>query len=244
MLRLGIDVDGVLADFRTAFRTLATSELGRKDDADIEAELSKGDIERLWKAVARLPNWWADLPAYEPDQIARLYQLARGGRWEVFFMTSRPPSSGDSVQLQTQVWLEQHGFYMPSVLTAPAGARGELARALRVDLVVDDHLVNCMEIIGASNAKVLHMARDADDVERRQQAEARGIGVVATLSETIDAVERLGEILATRQGRLVRLTDWFAPKRERADPILPHDPRKRFKMVPNRFRTGSDLSSL
>lgn len=226
MLRLGIDVDGVLADFRTAFHTLATAELGPRNSSDIEAELSKGDIERLWKAVARLPNWWADLPAYEPEQIKRLYELARSGRWEVFFMTSRPPSAGDSVQLQTQVWLEQHGFYLPAVMTAPAGARGELARALRLDLVVDDHLVNCMETIGASNAKVLHMARGPEDEPRRKQAEARGIGVVTTLAETLDAIERLDQILASRQGRLLRLSDWFTPKRERDEPLLPHDPRR------------------
>ena len=226
MLRVGLDVDGVLADFRTAFRQLAASELGNSPSASIEANLSKGDVERLWKAVSRLPNWWAGLPAFEPDQIARVYALSRKWRWEVFFMTSRPPSAGDAVQLQTQVWLEQHGFYLPAVLTAPAGARGELARGLRMDIVVDDHLVNCMEIVGASNSKVLHMARQAMDADRRQQAESRGIGVVATLSEAFDTIERLHDVLATRQGRLLRLSDWFSPRREPSAPVLPHDPRK------------------
>ena len=221
MLRVGIDVDGVLADFRTAFHALSARELGK---ADGEAELSKPDIERLWKAVGRAANWWVDLPAYEPEQIARLYELSRKGRWEVFFMTSRPASGGDAVQLQTQVWLERHGFLLPSVLTAPAGARGELARALRIDLILDDYLVNCMEIVGASNAKVLHMARGAPDPARREQAEARGIGVVTTLGEGLDAIERLNEILVSRQGRLVRLSDWFMPKRD--EPRLPQDPRQ------------------
>jgi hypothetical protein len=225
MLRLGFDVDGVLADFRTAFNTLAGAELGDRRQIDGEANLSKADIERLWKAVARVPNWWADLPAYESDQIARLYKLSRQWRWEVFFMTSRPPSAGDTLQLQTQVWLERHGFYLPSVLTAPALARGEIARALRLDLVVDDHFVNCMEIIGASNSKVLHMAREPLDEQRRQQAEARGIGVVATLSETLEAVDRLHQVLRTRHGRLLRLSDWFSPRRESESPVLPHDPR-------------------
>ena len=223
MIRLGLDVDGVLADFRASFKSLATSELGQRSLGDVEADLSKGDIERLWKAVARAPNWWVELPAYEPEQIARLYERSRNGRWEVFFMTSRPPSAGDTVQLQTQVWLERHGFYIPSVLTAPAGARGELARALRIDVVIDDHLVNCMEIVGASNAKVLHMARGEPDDARRKQAEARGVGVVTTLSDAVDAIERLDEILKSRQGRLVRLSDWFLPKKD--DERLPHDPR-------------------
>ena len=226
MLRLGLDVDGVLADFRSAFHALAVSELGDKRQSDLEANLSKGDIERLWKAVARVSNWWVELPAYESDQIARLYALSRRWRWEVFFMTSRPPSAGDTVQLQTQAWLERHGFYMPAVLTAPALARGEIARALRLDLIVDDHLVNCMEIVGASNSKVLHMSRQPVNAEQRDQAESRGIGVVGTLAETLDAIERLHQVLATRQGRLVRLSDWFAPRREPGDPVLPHDPRQ------------------
>jgi hypothetical protein len=162
--------------------------------------------------------------AYEPDQVARLYELSRERRWEVFFMTSRPPSAGDSVQLQTQVWLEKCGFYLPSVMTAPAGARGDLARALRLDLVVDDHLVNCMEIVGASNARVLHMARGEVDPGRREQAESRGIGVVSTLSEALDTTARLHEVLSSRQGRLLRLGDWFAPRKDGTS--LPRDPRQ------------------
>ena len=71
MLRLGIDVDGVVADFRSAFRALAERELRIAPD-DAEADLSKADIDRLWRTVAGVSNWWLDLPAYEPEQIARL----------------------------------------------------------------------------------------------------------------------------------------------------------------------------
>jgi hypothetical protein len=224
MLRLGIDVDGVVADFRTAFRAVAERELGVAPD-DIERELSKSDIERLWRSVAATTNWWLDLPPYEPDQIARLYSQVRRARWEVFFMTSRPPSAGDSVQLQTQVWLERHGFLMPSVLTTPSGSRGELTRSLRLDLALDDRMVNCLEIISASNAKALMILRTPSEPRATEAAEARGIGVVPTLSQALDAIERLDELLATRRGRLVRLTDWFQVKK---DPqTLPHDPRRK-----------------
>ena len=223
MLRLGIDVDGVVADFRTAFRAIAERELGIAPD-DIEKELSKPEVERLWRNVSAASNWWLDVPAYEPDQIERLYAQVRRARWEVFFMTSRPPSAGDSVQLQTQVWLERYGFYLPSVLTTPSGARGELARALRLDLALDDRLVNCMEVISASNAKALMILRAPSEPRAAETAEARGIGVVATLGQALDAVERLDELLSTRRGRLVRLTDWFQVKK---DPqTLPHDPRR------------------
>ena len=224
MLRLGIDVDGVVADFRSAFRALAERELGIAP-RDAESDLTKADIEQLWRAVAGKPNWWLDVPAYEPDQIGRLYSRVRQSRWEVFFMTSRPPSAGDSVQLQTQVWLERYGFFLPSVLTAPTGARGELARSLRLDLALDDRIVNCLEIISASNAKAVMMLRNPAEPNARESAEARGVGVVSTFAEALDAIERLEVLLANRRGRLVRLADWFQPKKD--GPQLPHDPRGR-----------------
>jgi hypothetical protein len=224
MVRLGVDVDGVVADFRSAFRALAERELGRAPE-DVEAELSKTDVERLWRAVAAIPNWWLDVPAHEPDQIARLYREARRGRWEVFFLTSRPPSAGDSVQLQTQVWLEKHGYYLPAVLTTPAGARGELARSLRLDLAVDDRMVNCVEIISASNSKAVLIARGTPEPRVREAAESRGVGVVTSFTQALDAIERLDELLSTRKGRLVRLSDWFSMKKEPAS--LPQDPRQR-----------------
>jgi hypothetical protein len=224
MLRLGVDVDGIVADFQSAFRALAERELGLTP-GDAETGLSKSDVDRLWRAVASTTNWWLDVPAYEPDQIERLYAQSRKARWEVFFMTSRPPSAGDSVQLQTQVWLERHGYFLPSVLTTPAGARGELARSVRLDLALDDRPVNCLEIISASNAKALMVLRGATEARTREAAEARGIGVVSSLAEALDAVERLAELLTTRRGRLVRLADWFQAKKD--GPTLPHDPRGR-----------------
>jgi hypothetical protein len=224
MLRLGIDVDGVVADFQSAFRALAERELGLPA-SDVETELSKSDVDRLWRVVADTTNWWLDVPAYEPDQIKRLYAQARTARWEMFFMTSRPPSAGDSVQLQTQVWLERHGYFLPSVLTTPSGARGEVARSLRLDLALDDRMVNCLEIISASNSKALMLLRPPAEPRAREAAEARGIGVVSSLAEALDAVERLAQLLTTRRGRLVRLADWFQAKKD--GPTLPHDPRGR-----------------
>jgi hypothetical protein len=223
MLRLGVDVDGVVADFRSAFRALAQRELGRAAD-DVEKQLAKPDVDRLWRAVAGSVNWWVGVPPYEPDQISRLYTESRRRRWEIFFITSRPASAGDTVQLQTQVWLEKYNFILPSVLTAPAGARGELARSLRLDLTVDDRMVNCLEIISASNSKALMVLRGNAEPSTRESAEARGIGVVSSLSQGLDAIERLDELQTTRRGRLVRLGDWFQPKKEPAG--LPHDPRQ------------------
>jgi hypothetical protein len=222
-LRVGIDIDGVLADFRTAFRETARDCLRRDvvmDASGTRATLEHTDIERVWNHIGRSPNWWMNVRAYEPAEIARLYALARSGRWEICFLTKRPASGGDAVQFQTQWWLEQQGFYLPAVITVP-GSRGDLANALRLDLAIDDQFVNCAEIIGAGPTKALLMLRD-DNPAMRQHAIDRGVGVVSSLAETLPILLQLQELIRSQRGKMIRLSEWFRPKN--AD-TLPHNPR-------------------
>jgi len=222
-LRLGVDIDGVLADFRAAFRDAARDCLKRElplDTEDERAPLSHPDIERIWSHIGRSPNWWMGVKAYEPAEIANLYSLARAGRWEVCFLTKRPASAGDAVQFQTQWWLEQHGYYLPAVITVP-GSRGDLANALRLDLVIDDQFVNCAEIIGAGPTKALLMLRDRNPTMQKHATD-RSVGVVSSLAETMPILQQLDHLIQGQRGRMLRLTEWFRPKT--AD-TLPHSPR-------------------
>jgi hypothetical protein len=226
-LRLGFDIDGVLANFRSAFRATA-ARLVRGDVEDLdpdqtegESPLSPNDVRRVWDHIAKAPNWWMEIDAYEPEQIARLYGLTRAAGWEVFFMTKRPPSAGDSVQFQTQWWIERFGFYLPSVLTVP-GSRGDVANALRLDLIVDDQLINCVEVVSASPTKAILMQR-TPDAAAKDHATSRGIGVVATLADALGVVERLQDLIPQKRGRLLRLTEWFTPNAEVQ--TLPQNPR-------------------
>jgi hypothetical protein len=141
----------------------------------------------------------------------------------VFFLTKRPASAGDTVQVQTQWWLERQGFYMPSVVTVP-GSRGELANALRLDLLVDDQMENCAEVISSSSAKALLMLREPGDAALETLATNRGIGVVRSFEEALHVMQRLQELLPQRKGRLARLTDWFQPRGEQHSSV-PIDPR-------------------
>ena len=239
-LRVAFDVDGVLADFRTAFRAVSAkfNRDGGKDvdgtSPQLDRPLAPEDVKRVWDQIARTPNWWMELEAYEPDQIARLYGLTRAAGWEVFFLTKRPPSAGDSVQFQTQWWIERCGFYLPAVLTVP-GSRGDVANALRLDLVVDDQLINCVEVVSASTTKAILVQRSTDDMVR-DHATSRGIGVVSTLADSINVLESLQEVMSQKRGRLLRLADWFARPAEVR--TLPQNPRA-VRPVPPFDRSGT-----
>jgi hypothetical protein len=236
-LRIGIDIDGVLADFRSAFHVAARRclrhDIEDSDDLETVGPLSPEDVRRVWDHIAKTQNWWMDVPAYEPDQIARLYSVMRAVGWEVFFMTKRPPSAGDSVQFQTQWWIERFGFYLPAVMTVP-GSRGDVANGLRLDMIIDDQLINCVEVISTAPTKAILMLRAAD-AAAREHAANRGIGVVSSMSEAITVLERLNDVLPQKRGRLMRLSEWFSPAEEmqtlptnprNVRPIPPYDPRR------------------
>jgi hypothetical protein len=232
-LRVAFDLDGVLADFRTAFQQ-AADEAGigarpQTPEASVIDPLSSREIKAIWAHVKRSNNWWTRLNAYEPLQLARLYELTRRWKWEVVFMTRRPSTDGDPVQFQTQWWLEQHGFYYPAVVTVP-GSRGELANALRLDVIVDDQLLNCVDVVGGSTAKALLLLRDGHDRSTEDHAISRGIGVVKTLEEAIDVISHMHESVGERRGRLQRLSDWFGGSRADDTALPPAPDRNRAKL--------------
>ena len=109
-LRLGIDIDGVLADFRNAFRDTARDCLRREvvSDALTDNSLDHTDIDRVWNHIARTPNWWMGLRAYEPEEIARLYAVSRR-------------TSGKSVPDQAARQLRRRGAVPDAVVAGAAG---------------------------------------------------------------------------------------------------------------------------
>jgi hypothetical protein len=215
-IRVGFDVDGVVANFNKTFRDTARQVEGAT------GALAADAMKRVWDHISRTPQWWLQLDAYEPQQIERLYRVSRERRWEVYFMTTRPSSAGETTQFQTQWWLEGHGFALPAVLTVP-GSRGDAANALKLDIAVDDRLTNCVDIIAASRAKAILLQRNEDQTPR-EQALARGIAVVSTLEAAIDAVEEFEAAKRTSSGRLSRLADWFKPSKHEEE-RLPVDAR-------------------
>jgi len=165
-IRVGFDVDGVIANFNKTFRDTAAriEETAGQDPAHPPTRgLGAAAMKRVWDHISRTPQWWLQLEAYEPEQIERIYRTSRERRWEVYFMTTRPSSAGETTQFQTQWWLEAHRFPMPAVLTVP-GSRGEAANALKLDITVDDRLTNCVDIIAASRSKAILVLRREDQI--------------------------------------------------------------------------------
>lgn len=177
-LRVAFDMDGTVADMHTMLRRESERLFGpppgetpapESGEATVGSpgpaaaahtttpavdgwQLTARQRSQLWGRIAAIENFWNTLPELEPGIIARIAETARARRWEVLFITTRPPSAGDTTQLQTQRWLQAHGFPLPSVFVVQR-SRGKLADALQLDAVVDDRPENCLDVAIDSKAR-------------------------------------------------------------------------------------------
>ncbi len=156
----------------------------------ILGRLSLRQQDQLWKRVSETSDFWSKLAETEAGIVAHLGRLAKERRWEVIFVTQRPPTSGQTVQVQTQRWLRKHGFELPSVYTT-RGSRGKIAAALTLDALVDDRLENCVDVATESRAWSIYVARGTPDIASIEaRARRMGIAVVKTVMEALEQIER------------------------------------------------------
>ena len=213
-LRLGVDLDGTLADLGSRLRQMSTTvdsvdpgvSDGPSDDADcggqavpflsgvgalLDTPHLQGAASEVWRRVAATENFWETLEEIEQGAVQGLAELGRARRWEIIFLTSRPESEGQSTQLQSQRWLSEKGFQLPSVFVTN-GSRGKIASALDLDVVLDDNPNNCIDIASDSGARAILIWRGTSDSVPRG-IKKLGVGAVSTMSECFTLLQRLDD---------------------------------------------------
>jgi hypothetical protein len=238
-LRIGFDMDGVVADLNAALLrearllfpgtdpqtsgraqpelappTPAEGDPAGADPAEIvppSLHLTARQQRQLWDVVKGITNFWETLNETEPGIVARIAETARARRWEIIFLTSRPSSAGDIVQVQSQRWLRDHGFELPSIFVVST-SRGRIASALELDVVVDDRPENCLDISIDSKARAILIWR-GEEAGVSASARRLGIGGTASVGECLDLlVDADGpEGAATLMGRLRKLLGLKTP---------------------------------
>jgi hypothetical protein len=215
-LRVAFDLDGTIADMHLVLRReaeklfrddaaptpvptpadAAAAETAKEEPADTqviaELQLTARQQMQLWKHVKTIENFWNGLPEMEPGIVARIARVATERRWEVIFLTTRPFVAGETVQIQSQRWLETHGFALPSVFVVQR-SRGRIADALDLDAVVDDRPENCLDVAVDSKAKpILIWTGDQRNVP--PGAKRLGVRVVTSISEALDLLIKLDDL--------------------------------------------------
>lgn len=157
-----------------------------------ELHLTARQQTQLWDHVKQIENFWTTLPELEPGIISRIAKAASDRRWELIFITTRPSTQGELVQLQSQRWLEAHGFQYPSVFVVQR-SRGKIADALHLDAFVDDRPENCLDIAVESRAKVI-LVWHGHMTDVPAGAKRLGVRPVSTITEALSLLEHLDDV--------------------------------------------------
>jgi len=225
-LRIGFDMDGVLADFSAAyhdvearlFGPVAPTAAGDPEAEAVERLAAEAEInesrelrrrhDAVWDAIRDTPNFWETLQPTDTQAVRRIHEMMLRHPWEVFFITKRPATAGDTVQRQTQHWLVRQGFDLPSVLVIP-GSRGAAAGALRLDYHVDDSPTNCVDVKSESDAKPILIVPDGDETAVAN-ARKLAIGSARTIAQCLDILEQASSARSqpTLLGRIASLVGW------------------------------------
>jgi len=197
-LRVGFDLDGVLADLASAMQRCRDALFDAQQPEAPEAEarrplLSARQHRQLWKHVRSIDNFWETLDETEPGIVARVSELASTYGWEVIFLTKRPGTAGGTSQMQSQRWLEAHGFRRPCVYVVQR-SRGAIAAAMGLDAFVDDRPENCLDVLIESTTHPILMVRQPAAVtgstRRLEMSVVRSMDECAEILLDMDASAR------------------------------------------------------
>jgi len=170
----------------TSGREVPLSTVGREIRSLREEQRRRAEV---WRTIESTENFWTTLRPIEPGCVRRLAEVAHRRRWEVFFVTQRPETTGETAQRQSQRWLVAEGFELPTVIVS-RGSRGRLAAALNLDYLVDDSPRNCIDIVSDSKTRVIMVSRAADPLAD-DSARRLGAKVVRSVVDALDMLEAI-----------------------------------------------------
>lgn len=156
MKTIGIDVDGVLADFNTTFidRVIAITghDLFPPRPFNIPTwdypeyyGYADGEVSATWDSIKTDQTFWASLAPYAETRFVLKELFARQGAGDVvYFITNR---MGTRPKPQTEAWLKFYGFPGATVMTS--ALKGTAALALGLDVYLDDRWENAKDVAGS-----------------------------------------------------------------------------------------------
>ena len=195
-LRIGVDVDGVLANFNVGYKALIErhTPLRLPDISDYypttwhyekAAGISPADEARIWGEIRESSTFWLGLSPY-PDTLSVLDRLSvLGLSHDIYFITSRV---GRECKSQTERWLRYNGWASvasPTVLIS--SEKGLCCKALKLTHYLDDRNENVADVLAESPETQTFMLAQPWN---QQQGSAPRIPSVAEFLEEVERASR------------------------------------------------------
>jgi hypothetical protein len=152
-LRFGLDLDGVLANFGAQVISAANRLWPNKmpedyvpDNWDYADVLNKEDWKAVWAEIKATPDFWLD-EKEQGNGVEELRDFLDYNTAEVYFITSRAETVGDSVLVQSSQWLSNRrrlwprNGYSTVIPVADPKKKRDVIEALKLPFMLDDYAV-------------------------------------------------------------------------------------------------------
>jgi uncharacterized HAD superfamily protein len=145
---VGVDIDGVVADFNKEFLRISRKLLGKPEKGFKVTNFhyhkcgwTEAEANRVIKWMRHTPDFWTTL---EPlDKISKLRKYEN--KLNLFYITARFSTDGLPTNYQTEQWLrERLGLSEPYAIVSEK--KGDEAVALDLDYYLDDRDINCVDV--------------------------------------------------------------------------------------------------
>jgi 5'(3')-deoxyribonucleotidase len=150
---VGVDIDGVLANFTGAARQLCIELFGKPDPSAVQTGwgfdslgITKEEEELMWRTIDAQHNWWMSHGVMPNTQYVR----ALTQEHRVVFITNRKDGDEKSaswpIEEQSQEWLRRNfNIFAPNVIISDK--KGPIAEGLKLHYFIDDRPKNVEDVI-------------------------------------------------------------------------------------------------
>ena len=183
-MKVGLDLDGCLANFDQAFIQVLVEVTGKNLfpagyrphcwEFPTSCGYTKEEELSAWRKVWESEDFWAKLAPLPGMQDLLQSELTMNQDHDVYFITQR---AGYQVKEQTEVWLMQNGVFPSTVLIS--GKKGLVCEALALDVYIDDKLSNIASVHAYSPKTRAYLLNQPWNQERS------GMVVVNTVGEML-----------------------------------------------------------
>lgn len=134
-----VDLDGVLADFTLAYRSLETK---RGLPVTLSDKWDDYSNDLIWKDIRASDTFWMTLaPTQELVERPSIWQTLNSLNPYIYYVTSRV---GQDVRRQSEYWLNSYGIRRPQVIIS--NRKGEIARGIKATHSLEDKAGNAIII--------------------------------------------------------------------------------------------------
>lgn len=202
-MNIGVDMDGILANFYLGFSTIANKLFETPIVTNINDvktyrwenwyPMDKKQHNAVWHEIDnKVPNFWLGLqPLVNNNIFLRMQNMEAMGH-NFFFITSRKNTMGKSALRQTKEWLESYTA-LKSFSVIPSHRKGGIIERAEINYFIDDLPENVIEAaIEAAKCKSYLLVRpyNAYAIEFIQKSHKyKNIGIVYSVESFLDEIE-------------------------------------------------------